>query len=367
MNKIISFLVIICIVYILYRKFKYEHYDELNNTYLYDTYHKINNFKIDNNNYLFYNIFARNNELIIINNNLDLNYDNLIINYNNNDLKIKSKIIKKYYDKELNHKFIIIIYEIIINKTIDININVKYNDNNYNFNLIHLLIPNKQYQLIQTTLFKNDAYLLNMFTTYYLYQGIEHFYIYYNDDINNLNLNNIINLDNITFIEWNYDYYSNQAQITSMNHSLYKYAKINSNYILYNDLDEYTYIPNNKLSNIIESNADTYVFLNVWADIIDIPDDTKSYFNNLYNLTKIPDKILKHNRIFPYKRRSKCLHKSDNINNVTIHYTKDYNINNPIIVINENNIILHFFRWSNKSRTRDKMISNKYSIFEIIY
>jgi hypothetical protein len=366
MNKLISFFIIISLIYILYKTFKYEHYDELNNTYFNDTYHKINNLKIDNNNYLFHDIFARNNELILINNNLDLNYDNLIINYNNNNLKIKSKIIKKDNTKR-NHIFIIIIYEIIINKTIDININIKYNDNNYNYNLLHLLIPNKQYQLIQTTLFKNDAYLLNMFTTYYLYQGIEHFYIYYNDDINNLNLNNILNLDYITFIEWNYNY-NNQAQITSMNHSLYKYAKINSNYILYNDLDEYTYIPNNILSNIIHSNADTYVFLNVWADIIDIPNDIESYYNNLYNITKIPNKILKHNDIFKYKERSKCLHKSDNIKTVTVHYAYEYNINDPIIFINDNNIILHFFRWSSKkSRTRDKIMSNKYSIFDIKY
>ena len=92
-------------------------------------YDNINYFKIENNKYLFFDIFCRNNKVILIcphYSDYEINYDNIIIKYNNIDIELCENI-KNVENKE---KIIIKIFK--FNKKIEndslINLTVFYNN-----------------------------------------------------------------------------------------------------------------------------------------------------------------------------------------------------------------------------------------------
>ncbi len=217
---------------------------------------------------------------------------------------------------------------------------VEYQGLNKTFVLKNYKTNNKK-KLIHTTLFKYDYYLLEIFYNYYTNQGVEKFVLYYNGKINE-EIKNIFNKDNILLIEWNFPYwntnslYQHHAQIGQINHALYKYGKDETEYMIFNDFDEYMYVKNKKLIELLDSNADTYAFLNSWSETID------------NKIPKILPKTLKIGKIGEYKHRSKCIHKVNNIFWSGIHYTENYNSNNPII--ESNYYLFHFYNWSGKQR-----------------
>ena len=101
----------------------------------------------------------------------------------------------------------------------------------------------------------------------------------------------------IFFIEWNYPYFIAEnapfialAQGAQLCHSLYKYGIPETDYMIYNDLDEYFHIEKNTIINVINQtkDVDTFMFLNIWADTIDIPTDINKYFKDLEMNTDLP-------------------------------------------------------------------------------
>ena len=123
------------------------------------------------------------------------------------------------------------------------------------------------------TLFKDDYELLQKYLKYYYDLGVNIFYLYYNNKVDHFIINNIINMNKynirIYLIEWNYIYwykYGNNlkhhhAQTMSINDSL-NILKNYSEYVIYNDLDEYFILDNyNNFNDLIESNKDIDIFI----------------------------------------------------------------------------------------------------------
>jgi hypothetical protein len=212
-----------------------------------------------------------------------------------------------------------------------INVNVTYNNIQQDYFFINYRFE-KKYKLCSTTLFKYDADLIEPFYKYYENQGVEQFYFYNNNyfDIN-------ISKEKLQIINWNFKYwndnckYAHHAQLGQLNHCLYKYIKPFSEYLLNHDLDEYMYVPNNKLINIL--NFDLILFNNYWckSDIIDVP--------------KVIYKSINVNDI----HRTKYIVHSK-VNALSIHHLKRNNIINNYT---QRYYLLHFYNWSNKTRNID--------------
>jgi hypothetical protein len=97
--------------------------------------------------------------------------------------------------------------------------------------------PSEKNKLVAMTLFKDDVKLIPAYLKYYSELGVEHFYFYYNGpDIQTMNFPVY---DNVTYIEWKYPY-ALFAQHGAINDFLF-WSKHMSEYVLYNDLDEFIY------------------------------------------------------------------------------------------------------------------------------
>ena len=136
----------------------------------------INNFKISENKYLFFDIFSKDNKIHMI-----LPIYNDVFNSDDIDINIEGiKIeISEKYIKDSSEPIIIYIYDYTSNKS-EIVVNINYKNIIKIYNLQHI-ISNKKNNLSITTLFKNDFKLFPIFYQYYLEQGVEHFYMIDND------------------------------------------------------------------------------------------------------------------------------------------------------------------------------------------
>jgi len=317
-----------------------------------EKYHNINSYILSNNKILFFDIFARNNEIIIISpvyNDFNIVFKELKLLYNDTILKLKNHVLNDRYER-----ISILIYKLEnIDYNTDFNIKLKYNDIILNYNLTNYSILPK-YNLTQTTLFKDDYKLIEPWYNYYVNQGVESFYLYYNGILND-EIRLYYNLKNINLFEWNFPYWNNNiscehvAQIGQINHALYKYGKVLSKYMIFNDYDEYMHIPKIKIYELINLNKsyDTYMFLNRWSKTIDniIP-------NNL------PNNILLSTKLYEPTKQSKCIHNVLKHDYIGIHFSN--NLTN--ILFNEKMYLLHFINFSNPDRNND----NKYIEHNII-
>lgn len=303
-------LLILLILYVIYI-FSFE------KKKIYQINHKINSFKLEKYRYLFFDIFLKNNELILILPvySKDISFiSNIIIL--NNKLKLKvAKIIKKIFHEPI----IILKYKFYTNEIIN-DFEVKYNNLSKKFKLKKITTYTNK-KLTLTTLFKDDYYLFKLFYNYYKTQGVEHFYLYYNG-LANENIKKLMKSKDITLINWNFRYWNDlryefkhHAQPAQMHHAIYKYGKDASKYMIFCDLDEYMHIPNKNLIELIKSNHNTYGFLNRYTDIL-----TDKVPKTFPNIVKVSKKL-------KYTDRSKCIHRIDAIDTINIHY---HNIKNTI-------------------------------------
>lgn len=351
MIKKILILFVIILIYFILQKNKQEHFT-LN--YNYDN---VNYFKLLNKRYLFFDIFARNDQLIIISpvyDDLDINYDNIEIFIDDKKLKLLEK--HDYIEYE---PCVIRIYDI---KNLRVKNNelltatVKYNDKQQSF-LLEYKILTKKHNLVLSTLFKDDDYLLPTWLNYYDNQGVNYFYMYINkkSDRN-------YKFKNCKFIEWDFHYwnkynkekikYNHHAQLGQINHSIYKYGKPLSKWIGNIDLDEYIYVKNKQINQILNTEHNLIIFKNYFSSLKDnyIPKD------KILNLYKIP--IFKSKTFSKSPSRTKFLSQTDNIICNGIHNTKkmiNKKINNSL-----NNQMIHFQNWTKGTR-------REFKDYEIIY
>lgn len=313
---------------------------------------KINSFNLQNDRFLFFDIFHKNNELYLIlpvySNDLYF-IDKIQIINNGKKLKLIKKITKIRYEP-----IIILIYDMLSYESHNY-VTVQYINLLKTFKLTNLSTV-KEYKLTLTTLFKYDYDLFNLFYKYYKKQGVEHFYLYYNG-ISNDDIKYLLNKSDVTLIDWNFRYwndnsckYIHHAQLGQLHHALYRYGKNMSEYMIYCDFDEYLFIPHRKLVHLLYDNKDTYGFCNVWSQTFSdsIPDELPDSF-------KISNKL-------NFKVRSKCIHKVNTIETLSIHYGSSYNICNPNI--DTNNIMYHFFNFNKIYRVAEYNIVNTINIKE---
>lgn len=299
----------------------------------------INSFLIENNRYLFFDLFHKNNKLILI---CPIYFERIDISklevYCNN---IKLNLTTKY--SEVEHEPIeILIYDVKTRFNINI-FTIIYNNIIAEYKLEHIIsIPNNS--LAISTLFKDDYNLINIFYNYYRKQGVTNFYLYYNGKITD-EIKQKFNLPGITLIEWDFIWrneeckYPNHAQMGQLHQALYKYAKDNDKYIIFCDFDEYLYVENMTLLDYFENNKtiNIFGFRNCWADTIDgkIPD-------------KLPENIKCSKELNNFGYRSKCSYKVDDIATVSIHHPKRL-LNAANMTFD--NIMYHFYKWTGQDRS----------------
>ena len=298
---------------------------------------------------LFFDIFFKNKFIYLISPIYTEPYceKNIVITFNNENLIFSDKIIRNDGEPISIYK-----YNIITDET-KINIQVKYVDLTMGYYLEKIEEPKKYLTL--NTLFKDDFKLINIFYDYYIKQGVEHFYLYYNGELNekfneklkgdlNGDLNIFFNNNNITLVEWNFKYFNNpnckyihHAQLGSLNHCFYKYGKDYSKYMIFNDLDEYLHIKNETILNTLKKNDYDWIqFNNIWSSTLD---------NMVPN--KFPAKFKIDNVKHPYPIRAKNIYKCECVELVNIHTCLNFNKINLKIL--EDLDMYHFYNWSGKT------------------
>lgn len=324
-----------------------------------DKYDSINYYFITNNKLLFFDVFARNNQVVMIipkYNDYDIRYNNIHIFYNN----VKIKNILNYDSNNCGvEKVFIKIYELCkASFSKEIEIKIEYENTIITLNLFHKHIETKFF-LSATTLFKDDYKLFTHYYNYYYREGVEFFYMYCNSLLND-DIKKIFEKPNVKLFEWNFDYWNNNtlgehvAQSGQINHCFYKYGILSSNYMIFNDFDEYMYIGNNiTLSTYIKLNQayDYFMFLNYWSKLL----DDKIEENK-------PNKIVKNKNHECEFYRCKCIAKTNSVDIISIHYPK--NTKKKLNYTSKNLSLVHFYSWSNPYR---QMNIDNYDIIELVF
>ncbi len=352
-------------------------FDDINTLYLSDSQKNI----------LFYDIFIKNNIVYLI----SPIYDSFITDFN--DIKILYKNIElnliKNFSSYSFEKISIRGYSLFDNEEEIINLEVEYKELKKEFKLLNYK-SSYNYFLTQTTLFKHDFDLIDIFYKYYINNDVEQFYFYYNDFLNNSNphYNKIINLTKykkIKLIEWPFQYWDNfkgrhLCQMGQVNHALYKYGKDNSHYMIFNDLDEYIYF--NKIKDYQSNQIDEYIYFNNNNNNNNNQKTLREYiimnskknkhgiylFENYWSLTldtkvpiNFPEKILKSVNSDGENHRTKCIVKTDKINLMGIH--KPHHVLGTTLYNTkiDNGSLLHFCNWSNPER----IVNTQYDYFKL--
>jgi hypothetical protein len=304
---------------------------------------KVSPFILSQNHYLFFDIFYKNSLIYIIAPIYHSNFPDfslIKIFQDNSQLEVVNTLIRDSYEP-----ICIIIYKPHIASDV-IDLNVCYHDMQKHYNLKNYT-STKTDQLVQTTLCLHDMYLFPMFYDYHIKMGIQKFYIYYNGVVTD-EIRNKINRDNVYLIEWNFHYYNtipryyqHHAQPGQMHHALYKYGKDMTEYMLFNDLDEYVYIKNGNLQNLMDKKTDMILLFNAWSKL-----DNNSIPTSFPNTFLTTDPV--------HYERSKCIYKTDTVELILVHYVSKFTYTHigghSDIWDLQNNILLHFFNWSQPKR-----------------
>lgn len=150
------------------------------------------------------------------------------------------------------------------------------------------VVSSKNYNLVAMTMFKYDVSLIEGWVEHYSKLGVEHFFLYYND---NKPIESLPKFENLTYIQWDYPYlidrlhYAQLGAMTDMIHQSRAFTK----YVLFCDLDEYIiWRPKNTTlkSFILKNNFAVYGFLNNFITL-DEPSKNivKQIENNQYSKT----------------------------------------------------------------------------------
>ena len=326
------------------------------NTETLNHFHRINSFKLSNDKYLFFDIFCKNNELILIcpvYNTQDNYYQDIKVS---NTKPYSEKIFKKIEHEPI----VVIVYDLSPTDTTIINTTVTFKNKSQDYTLTHLKTTKDKF-LTHTTLCKDDYKLFNMFNKYYTFQGVEHFYIYFNK-------NTIPDKKpkNTTIIPWDFHYWNkstspndfkHHAQMGQIHHALYKYGKQNTEYMMFCDLDEILHIDNHPTVKTIKEymklrEYETFAFNHVWAQTLNkkIPQNIPNTFftGNFHE--------------YSYGIKSKCIHKTDRILTMGIHIGKHYNMKHRHIETNHC-YMFHFRHWNHTIGNIDVKNQRRYTLF----
>jgi len=301
----------------------------------------INSFVLDDDTDLFFDIFVRDGYLHIISsfyNYNNPNFDEMLVMCNDYTL-----VLAKHLKHIETESFIILMYQISYNYNYEIKVIYRNKSNTYNL----INSPNDKFNFLTlTTLCKNDYKLINIFYDYYKKEGVDFFYIYYNGLITN-DIRETFNKPDIKLLQWNFRYwndnvpkqFNHHSQPSQIHHYLYKYGKYETEYSIFNDLDEYLKTNENTTIRqyLINHNPDSVIFYNKWSETLDlqIPE-------------KFPTKIYVDNVIENY--RTKCIYKTNKVISIKIHSYRQFTSRVRKIINDTNNVMYHFYNWSSPER-----------------
>lgn len=311
-------------------------------------YHLIHSLKINNKDVIF-DIFAINNELILI---CPYYVSNIFseISIECNKKIIKNPIILLYNDRDP-----ILIVKYAITEKEDLVVKINYQKEIFYFSIYHQIVHNKQ-TLVAGTLCKFDYNDIKYYYDYYLKQGCDYFIIYYNGKMPQ-SIKDKYEKSSLMIIDWDFIYMPNNiqkvfyyAQTAQINHLLYKYAKPMFDWIISCDLDEYMHINNCILFDFIKSTQYQCIkFENYWSELVQDKDSIESIYN-----TEIRKNLYSQGSDF----RTKILVRSDSVDALGVHNTKNsIKEHTP-----ENSYMLHMTNWSKPRR----MNVDKNEIIQII-
>ena len=320
----------------------------------YDT---VNTFQLPDSTYLFVDIFCRNNQLICIS---PIKIKPFIYALN---ISVNGRLLTDH--KKIMHSFAFytIVYPIYnVHTDTQVTVDVVFNNIRRKF-ILHHRICKPTMVITHSTLFKDDSFLLNKFIHYHEKQGVEHFFMYYNKK----EALEYPSKPNVTIINWDFPYANHFAQNYHLVHALYKYGKPLSQYILFSDLDEFTYIPNLTLKQLIidKPGYTAYMFLNVWCDTIEEPNNIEEYRKTLIT-NDLPKTFYRDTYIWPFGKRNKNLNRTKDTDE--IHHIHEVVTTN--VYSTPDNVSLHFFRWvppfsDHGNRTRAEVNFTKYTEFSL--
>jgi len=319
-------------------------------------YNKIHPFYITNDDVLFFDIWIKNNQLYMIlpcpvTNPIDIN--SIEVFEFDQILHIKSKFIYDYFENTS-----LIIYHPFENLKNYYNIKVKYKKFEKQY-VIYDYMSIKNFTLTLSTLCKDDYKYFYPFYHYYKSQGVEYFFIYYNDNITRDVLIFFKKFDDVLLIEWNYTYWFNKkygshyAQPAQINHALYKYGKGFTEYMIFCDLDEYLQNKKSTLINLIrqQSRLNAIYFRNIWSKTI----------HPLNPLTLMHKRNILVGKPFNTMYRCKQIIRVDKIISTGIHHLREH-LREPLYIKNASfdpdNLCYHFFQLTQPDRIVEDNVTN---------
>lgn len=333
------------------------------------------NFRLSDNRYLFSDIFLSGDEIVFI----SMVYPDIKVDFKSVRITINGLIdsntnapVSLYpttiHMKEVWESSVIVLYKhplFLEQNRLEVSVTYK--------NIVKKCIA-KRYdhlrndKLVMMTLFKDDHYLISAWIEYYKRLGIQHFYMYYNGSMNERNRLSTLRYDPklVTFIEWNYQYWLDKssyrivdpklrnnyhhAQTMAIHSAIYRYRHATTWMGLF-DLDEYAYISNDTgligLVDKYDPSITSEIYLrNSWATAevsykpLRLPDLAKS--------TITYDK-----RLLTYPEQAKNIINPRNVYNFGIHQS---HIRRPDTkVVDSGLFFFHFYKFSPKNRTEDKI------------
>jgi hypothetical protein len=308
----------------------------------------------------FYSIFYKNGIIYVIQpiyKNVDM-YFKLFdtIGY---EIKLTDQVIKDQWEP-----IIISMFKIEKNRT-TIDVILKFGSTKIKKSLEHI-VSTKDKFLTLTTLFKDDYEILPLFYNYYKKQGVEHFYLYYNGKLNRT-LKKLCDKPDITLIEWNFVYLSENAyasphiaQTGQIHDAIYNYGKDGCQYMIFCDFDEYLFCqksekglqgkPTQSQSDcfsikeyILENNGkDTFAFKQILAQ-----SPLTDTFPTTINISELPFEYLTFEESKITQPSAKCIHNMDTIKTASIHYS------DLLSLPDTSNYFYHFYNWSQPNRVKD--------------
>lgn len=279
--------------------------------------------------------------LIMSINNEPVSREEITVTINNKKLDFAEK-----YEKNSKEPTLIFLYT--YDKSEDVNVNIRYKNIERSFFAKHVSCEKKGF-LALTTLFKDDYVYFSTYYDYYMKQGVDHFYMYYNGKVTK-DICDKLNYPNVTLIEWDFRYWNckrkckfgHHAQMGQISDAIYRYGKENYDYMIFNDMDEYFHIENHSLKSYIQihQNVSVFGFCNIWSKMV-------SDSNNSYTIpNEIPSEFLV-GSTKRYKVQSKNIYNLQDIKIAGIHEPYSFFKRKGSIT---NLDMYHFFSW-NKCRT----------------
>ena len=291
---------------------------------------------------LFFDLIHKNNELILVCPVYSLDpafLADIQITYGGKRLSLTRQHLKIQHEP-----IILLFYEcpVVSNKD-SLPFVVEYKGLTRSYTVEHQLSgPEKTFLLTATTLFKDDAGIFPMYYKYYKEQGVQHFYMYYNGVVNDT-IRSIMDKEDVTLIQWDYLYrldgrphpFPHHAQLGQLHHAIYAFGKGDSEYMIFNDFDEYFEIPDTTLGSFVSDRRyDLLGFRNRYALTIDgsIPKEFPTKFQKTEPLK--------------WGDRSKNIYKLDPVTTIGVHQAGRADVG----IYRIDFTMYHFTNWSQPGR-----------------